>query len=676
MPVKVASLPYCVPVHRGLGEVRCSKICYKWGHVMNYTKEMAHQEVEQVFRDLLPIKGLIEREEQIRLCHQMLDAMLEGSIALCDAGTGIGKTYAYLVAGTVFARYRAENRYPWQPLVISTSSIVLQNAVMNEYLPLLSDVMQDARMVEHPILASLRKGKAHYVCDERLQQRLGHIERSKAARQKQGALLSLKRNVDLDRARHLSGYDRVRVCVPSVCTCGGRNCRYRRYIARCSSERFLFQICNHNLLLADAIHRASKQPPILPDCCVLILDEGHKLPEVSRQMFGVTLYAKDLRALISTLHIERYVLAAECLSSAAKPLLKLLEQPAGDRDFTRYAEQMAAPYQMLVLIRHKLDKDLKPSTRHCLHELISTMEVMLLRDGTDDLVRYCTDGDDGGTVLCATVYALGERLQQVLWSQHQGIILTSGTLAVQEDFSRFRKETGLVQNDRVVESVAQSPFDYRQNCLLYLPEHPPKFREDPKKYHADLTAEIAALLDAAYGHALVLFMSYDLMEAVADRLKEEQLIFPVFTIRKNNSYTLEKFRNHPGAVLLATGSAWEGMDFPGDQVSLLIIPKLPFSAPDELRKRQQKEYDTLQEFIRAIVVPEMQIKLRQGFGRAIRTETDTCVVAILDERSIPGGRYHEAMLEALPEIPITTDIVEVAEFYLDRKPDRYFKKLK
>ena len=112
-----------------------------------------------------------------------------------------------------------------------------------------------------------------------------------------------------------------------------------------------------------------------------------------------------------------------------------------------------------------------------------------------------------------------------------------------------------------------------------------------------------------------------------------------------------------------------------DQVSMLILPRLPFAVPDELRKRQQTEYDPLQDYIRAVVVPEMQIKLRQGFGRAIRTETDTCVVAILDARSVPDGRYHQAMLDALPEMPVTSDMLDVAMFYLEKKSAEYFQEI-
>ena len=130
----------------------------------NYRKD-PHQDIDHVFRDLLPAHGMVERPAQVELSHQMLDTMLNGSIALCDAGTGIGKTYAYLVAGVVFRRYRSRAGLPNQPLLISTSSIALQGAIIHDYLPFLSKVMMADGMLDSPLRAVLRKGKSHYVCD-------------------------------------------------------------------------------------------------------------------------------------------------------------------------------------------------------------------------------------------------------------------------------------------------------------------------------------------------------------------------------------------------------------------------------------------------------------------------------------------------------------------------------
>ncbi len=141
---------------------------------------------------------------------------------------------------------------------------------------------------------------------------------------------------------------------------------------------------------------------------------------------------------------------------------------------------------------------------------------------------------------------------------------------------------------------------------------------------------------------------------------------------RNAAYTTEQFRARPGSVLLAAGAAWEGFDFPGDCVSLLVIPRLPFAYPDAIKESQRNGYPTLHDFLRAVVIPEMQIKLRQGFGRAIRTETDTCAVDILDERAAKGRRYFEDVLAALPEMPITSSLEDVKRFIRTVKGPDYF----
>ncbi|MCI8849541.1 MAG: ATP-dependent DNA helicase, partial [Oscillibacter sp.] len=237
-------------------------------------------------------------------------------------------------------------------------------------------------------------------------------------------------------------------------------------------------------------------------------------------------------------------------------------------------------------------------------------------------------------------------------------------------FRRFKEETGLLTDSRVTESVALSPFDYQKNCLLYLPKFPP--RQKAAAYYDALAKEIAALLGAAQGHALALFTSYAAMSAVKERLPGHGLRYPLFTMGRSTIHTTEQFKSSPGSVLLAAGAAWEGFDFPGDCVSLLIIPRLPFAVPDALKEKERENYPTLRLFIRAVVVPKMQIKLKQGFGRAIRTETDTCVVAILDERAAEGKRYSKDVLAALPEMPVTNSLEDVAKFIQQVKSSSYF----
>ena len=577
----------------------------------------AHNEIDHIFKDLFPAQNMAERPEQVALCHRMLDAMLDGGIALCDAGTGIGKTYAYLVAGTVYSRFRAVSGLEPKPILVSTSSIALQNAVQGEYLPLLSGLLLEDGMIAKPLQAVIRKGKSHYVCDARLERRLGQLNLQKKNWRAGAALLALRKQLDMSEAAHLSHYDRERVCVPRICDCQRETCQYLAFLEDCNSGGYLFQICNHNLLLADAIHRGSGRRPILPDACALIVDEAHKLPETARQMFGVTLAAEDIRALTHSLQGERFLLAAEVLSDSAKSLLRKLNRPPEGKPFDYYKRSLVTPERSLTVIDRQLQGLLTPATRRRLDSVSST--VSLFHQGHPDMVFYAEEDARGGTMLCATISDLTAQLRQTLWRQDRPAILTSATLAVGEDFRRFKEETGLLTDSRVTESVARSPFDYQQNCLLYLPKFPP--RQKAAAYYVELAKEIAALLDAAQGHALALFTSYAAMSAVKERLPDHGLRYPLFTMGRSAIHTTEQFKASPGSVLLAAGAAWEGFDFPGDCVSLLIIPRLPFAVPDALKEKERENHPTLRLFIRAVAVPEMQIKLKQGFGRTIRTET-------------------------------------------------------
>ena len=576
---------------------------------MNYhDRRDARKDIDHIFKDLLPIHGMPERPEQIALSHRMLEAMQGGGIALCDAGTGIGKTYAYLVAGIVF-----HGSPPSRPVLVSTSSIALQKAVRDEYLPFLSAVLMADGMISVPIEAVIRKGKSHYVCDQRLERRLGQLDLRKKNWRAGNALLSLRETLDLDEAPRLSGYDRERVCVPKVCDCGREDCRYHAFLDSCDGSQYSFQICNHNLLLADAIHRGTSRQPILPDSLAVIIDEAHKLPETARLL--------------------------------------------------------VAPNRAFTVVRKQVNPLLSPATRKRLDKLAST--VALFSEGRPDMVFYLAEDARDTVMLCATVADLTAQLQSTLWSQPRPIILTSGTLAVGSDFRRFREEAGLLEDSRVTESVSFSPFDYRENCLLYVPQFPPGQRNEA--YYDKLTNEIALLLDAACGHALVLFTSYAAMSAVKERLTAKDQLWPLFTLGRNAGRTTEQFKASPGSVLLATGAAWEGFDFPSECVSLLVIPRLPFARPDALKEKEREAFPNLHSFIQAIVVPEMQIKLKQGFGRAIRTETDTCVVAILDERSVPGQRYFEDVKTALPDMRITDSLQEVEAFIRSVKEPGYFR---
>ena len=634
----------------------------------------AHDGINHILIDLFPAHAMTARPAQIELSHQILDTMLDGGIALFDAGTGIGKTYAYLAAGAAFDRCRAAGGLGFQPILFSTSSIALQNAIQNEYIPFLSDVLMEDGFIDRPIRTVIRKGKSHYVCEERLQKRLKKAGLKKKNRKTADALLTLKTRLDLDEVAQLSNYDRERVCVPQYCDCGRGSCRYLRFLERCHTERFLFHICNHNLLLADAIQYSSGRRPLLPRRAAIVIDEAHKLPEAAWQMFGITVCADDIRAMIDVLKTEQFFLLSDTLRTVSRPLLNRLDEPWDvEYSIDPFLRLLTPIYQTLNKITRQISN---MTTRAARRKLYSTLSaVSLLCEGNADLVLYTDEGENGGTILCAATGDLVAQMKRALWSQPCGIVLTSGTLAVGDDFRRFRQAVGLPADSHAVkESVFLSPFDYQQNCLLYLPRRPPRKRgREPTDYYDSLTDETADLIRAAHGHTLALFTSYAELSAVEERLRKKELPYPLFTLRRNAVHTVERFRKTPGSVLLAAGAAWEGFDFPGDCVSLLIIPQLPFPFPDARKERERETYPTLREFIRVVVVPEMQIKLRQGFGRAIRTETDACVTAILDERAAPGSRYYPDVIAALPDMEQTRCFRTIKQFYRAVKPDKYFR---
>ena len=348
-------------------------------------------------------------------------------------------------------------------------------------------------------------------------------------------------------------------------------------------------------------------------------------------MFAVRLCAEDFQDLIHDLQKEKYLLASDSLSDMVKPLLRKMAHSYDEKiAFSDFNWLLIAPDRVLDIIQKQIANHLSISARRRLEKLSST--VKLFCEGNANMLFYTAEDEDGGTVLCAAVSDLTAQLQGTLWNNSQSIVLASGTLAAGGGFQHYKEAVGLIENSRVTESISHSPFDYQRNCLLYLPQCPPE--QKVNIYYDKLAEEIFLLLKAACGHALVLFTSYSAISAVKARLAQMELPWPVFTLGRTSLHTMEQFKARPGSVLLAAGAVWEGFDFPGDCVSLLVIPRLPFARPNALKEKEHENFQDLHAFIRAIAVPEMQIKLKQGFGRAIRTETDTCVIAILDERAV------------------------------------------
>lgn len=251
------------------------------------------------------------------------------------------------------------------------------------------------------------------------------------------------------------------------------------------------------------------------------------------------------------------------------------------------------------------------------------------------------------------------------------MVLTSGTLSASGDFSHTKRVLGLNTVKQLSECSKTSPFNHQEQVLLYISESTPFPNSKNKAYIDAIAEETEKLILASHGHAAVLFTSYRVMDMVWQRLYQK-LDFPIFRMDKGGVNALEKFRNSGDGVLFAAGALWEGIDLSGDILSMLIIVKLPFAVPDPLSEHEQNLYSSLADYKREVVVPEMLIKLKQGFGRLIRTETDTGVVAILDSRAGACGAYRSRVLHALPPCRVTADITNTRRFFQIHKPAEYF----
>ena len=649
-------------------------------------QKRAHQEVEKIFRVLLPEQGLAVREEQIRLCHEMLDTLLGERIALCDAGVGIGKTYAYLVACVLLRKYSMltgrGNPLEQRPVVVSTSSIALQKAIVTEYIPFLSRVLLEQGMIQSPLRAVVRKGKEHFVCDNRLEQRIEAIRhKQKNAAQKE-ALLSLRKHYDMDTVKDLSGFDRRLVCVPKFCPreCPGRQmCRYQRYLEESKKQDVFLQICNHNYLLADAFHRREEYKPLLADYRALVVDEAHKLPEAARQMFGKNLCMDDIREIAYYLEREHQNVEARTLKAGMYSIFTIIGEShifshGIKENFQLTGECEFCLWEGIQMIERMMEQLKGVVPKWVLNRLQEAKEVLecFLQKNSKYVLHLRMDKEKI-PVLCAASREIPQLLREMLWDREQALsaILTSGTLKAGKGFARTLQMTGLEGRTGVQSYVAESPFAYEENCLLYLPKTLQKCKRGSREEVEMVAGQIHSLICSTYGHTLVLFTSYTLMGSVYQILRDG-IPFPMVEVWRHSQEEILRFKTMENAVLFAAGSCWEGVDFPGDMVSSLIIVKLPFAVPDPISEAEKETYESLEDYIRAIIVPDMQKKLRQGFGRAIRTETDTCVVSILDFRAVKGGKYHEDVMCALPPCQMAEELREVQDFIRSRKGVEYY----
>ncbi|MDR1821870.1 MAG: ATP-dependent DNA helicase [Oscillospiraceae bacterium] len=659
-----------------------------------------------VFNEILPRHGYAPREKQTGLAEEILAALRHSDVLLAEAEIGTGKTLAYLIPAALTTRLSnmtAASSAVKQPVVIATSSIALQRAIERDCIPKLSEILMKHGVIDTPLTCVLRKGKSHFVCERRL----GHYYFF-ADDATKSVLKPLLHSgfLDLSMAKNLTPGQKRAVCVTDRCDrdCPRRGeCRYLRYLREAQCGGYDFQICNHNYLLADVLRRTKKLPPLIPDYSAVVIDEAHKLDGAARQMYGCGLSltelleaAKDAREITftpeaPTAEVHR---RADRLRTKSELLFRLLNKETPEN-----TTEDGDTEQFRAVIREKAEQLLRALKKDAdvLAELLEAKQaiskyeaergalIRTLKQISDSLAVFAghselvclleRDTDGKLTILRGIPKELRRILQRDLWSMQIPFVLTSGTLSAAGNFERVKHKLGLdlVSVKRLRETTKPSPFDYKQNALLYIGGSVPFPDNSDESYITAAAAETERLICAANGHTAVLFTSYGAMNSVFERISACNLPYPLFRLDKGGSAAaIERFRRSGNGVLFASGALWEGIDLPGDVLSMLIIVRLPFAVPDPVSEWERGQYSGLTEYKNAVVVPEMLVRLRQGFGRLIRGETDSGVAAILDCRAGSRGAYGRQVLSALPECGVTEDLQAVKEFLRVRKDEAFW----
>jgi len=706
---------------------------------------------DHIFTKILPTHGYAVRENQIELAKHILEVISRRGITLAESEVGTGKTHAYLMAAFLAKRGRLNDFWmrghykeqSWaesahQPVIISTSSIALQKAIVTDYIPELSRILISNGIIKTPLTAVIRKGKQHYICERRLRSYYdtADVQTKRrlepfigwAVRSHDGE--STGAPFDLTDADTLTPYMKKRICVSEKCGNGCKfqdRCRYAAYMKKANDPKVDFQITNHNYFLADTMHRAAGKKPLLPHYQLVIMDEAHKFLQAARQMYGLELTDKELPSLAQEIHaitvgksnkgVNIHRLAKKMEEQSQRLFVRLNDNAVRD-DSDDDTERLSAE------IDAEVSRYLNKITNIVgeLHSAVSDSKVSIIHKQRHDKVLWrlqlmsekvaglrkqsrliywfekTTEGQTVTDALCAIPKDLNQRLHDDLWSKGVPIVLTSGTLSASRtvgsvandpsghssDFTRTKQTLGLdlLPDRKLFTTTMPSPFDFKNNKLLYISENVPFPDNKDKDYIKAVADEIERLAIASHGRAAVLFTSYNAMGQVHAILKKKsnegglcikgQAPFPLFRLERGGVRAIEQFKESGNGILLASGSLWEGIDIPGDALSMLIIVKLPFAVPDPIGDYERELCGSMALFKQRVIIPDMQVKLKQGDGRGIRTETDTVCCAILDIRTGRRGAYRGHTLSALPKCEITSSISAVRNFFLRKKSPAYF----
>ena len=619
------------------------------------------------------LDGFRPRRVQLQMADAVASTLESRGTLVVEAGTGTGKTFAYLVPALFSGRH----------VIVSTGTRTLQDQLYHRDLPLVSQALG------RPVKVALLKGRANYLCRHRLSLSLSSADLPGLERAKQRALARIERwslqtdSGDINELESIPDADPIWQSVTSTReNCLGQECGEFRAChvvkARREAQSADIVIVNHHLLLADMALREEGFGELLPGADAVILDEAHQFPEVAAQFFGSRVGSRSIVSIARDTSVE--LLRAGLLETKARSALENLEQhvSAVQRALSGLAERtdwVALPDSVLESLNELADVLLALGTqleemaanaagvRQCSRRALDTarrlVEILQLDDAAG--LRWSENAGRNWSVEY-TPFEVAERLQAQVDARPCAWIYTSATLAVGDDFSHYTRRVGALSAETL---LIPSPFDYESQARLYLPRNLPE--PSDRGYTSAVIDAALPLIQAAGGRAFVLFTSYRAL-AEGERLLKSALGadagFPVLVQGEApRDALLRRFRDVGNAVLLGTGSFWEGVDVRGPALSIVVIDKLPFASPDDplLKARLEGLKREGRNGFMEYQVPQAVLALKQGVGRLIRDNHDFGVVMLGDPRLRNRG-YGRAFLQSLPPMTVIDDGDEAVRF--------------
>ncbi len=615
------------------------------------------------------VSGYAPRAAQQAMAEAVATAIEAYGTLVCEAGTGTGKTYAYLVPALLSGK----------KVIVSSGTKNLQDQLFHRDLPVVREALA------MPIRVALLKGRANYLCVHRLA--LAEAEGRFTTREQVDELRAVSswsrrtHSGDIAELGTLSERAAIWPLVTSTAdNCLGQECpqfaECHVVKARRKAQEAEIVVVNHYLLFADMVLKEEGFGELLPSVEAFVIDEAHQLPEIAAQFFGITLSSRQVMELArdsvneqlreagdmdhigEAAHALEYAVRDARLAFGAglrrAPWHVVSSQPKVQGTMSRLRDSLD-----VLITRLELAAVRGKGLENCWKRAVTLRERMalLLEQENDDYVQWF-ETYSHSFALHLTPLEVG-----TTFSTHQerfkaAWIFTSATLAVGESFEHFCQGLGLHD---VSTAQWDSPFDYRHNAVLYAPEGLPL--PDDARYTRSVVDAALPLLAASGGRAFLLFTSHRALNEAA-ALLQDVLPYPLMIQGEApRSELLARFRAAGNAVLLGAGSFWEGVDVRGEALSLVVIDKLPFASPGDpvLQARMASMRARGKEPFRNYQLPRAVIALKQGVGRLIRDVHDRGVLMLCDPRLLTKS-YGKAFLSSLPPMARTRDLSRVEKF--------------